>query len=226
MNALRSAAARISPRHVLIVTGVLAATLVLTVALRGTVRELVVVPLGMLLAIALFVLNSLPQAFLLGVLVVAGAVIVIRSLSRGTGVKPAPIFVAEAQQARSTRLGFWTGRLTNAKKSPYTTERALNEMCALVVDCLAHAYRLPSEDVLTQVRAGALGVPEDVRAVLLEDHTSLVKRTSRLRDVVDVLGEIIGRLVKRGAGATAAMTPAFERKITLLLDYIEAISKG
>ena len=221
---MRTMLARITPRHVLIVTGVVIVTLVLTIALRNTVRELVVMPLGAAAWIAGLLVNSVPQAAWLGVLVLIGAFIVIRSLSRGTGATSQPAVFVNVQPAMPTRLAFWVSRLSSAKSSPYAAERALNEMHALVIDCLAHDYRVPKENVLDLVRKNALNVPADVRALLLEDRSAQPGQVNRLRDFVEAMSALLTRLTRREPLRDTAMPPEFQRKVTVMLNYVEGMN--
>ena len=215
----------IAPRHVLIVTGVMILTLVLTIALRNAVRDLVVIPLSALGWMAGLVVNSVPQSAWLSVLVLVGAIIAGRSLLLGTGAKPPPVTLANAEAVAPSRLAFWVDRLSNAKNSPYAAERALKELRLLVEDCLAHEHRVPREDVIGLVRKNMLDVPSDVRAVLLDQSTTNAKRANLLRDLVDKVSALFARLARRKATHDAAMTPEFQRKVNVMLNYVEAMNK-
>ncbi len=224
MIRIRALFARITPRHILTVTGVAVLTLVLTVALRDTVREFVVVPMSALAWTAGLLINSVPQIIWLGVLVLVGAIIAIRSLSLGTGAKSQDTPFVEVPSVAPTRLAFWMGRLSNAKRSPYTAERALNELRTLVIDCLAHEYRLPQDTVLDLVRAGNLEVTAGVRAILLEDRTVQPERTNWLRGIIDTFSALFARINRRNTHHDVAMPREFQNKVNTLLVYVESMN--
>ncbi len=225
MSRMKIVLTRITPRHILIVTGVAILTLVMTVALRNAVRELVVVPLSALAWAAGILINSVPQAAWLGMLVLIGAIITVRSVWLGTGEKPQEVTLVDASTVAPTRLAFWVGRLSNTRHSPYTTERTLNEMRSLVVDCIAYEHRVPREDVIDLTREGLLDVPDDVRALLPEDFSEQSEQTNRVRAFLDALSALFARLTRREATHDASMAPEFQRKINVMLNYIESMSK-
>ncbi len=225
MSRMKAVLARITPRHVLIVTGVAILTLVMTITLRNAVRELVVVPVSALAWAAGILINSVPQAAWLGVLVLVGAIIAVRSLSLGTGAKPQDVTFVETQTVAPTRLAFWVGRLSNAQRGSYTAERALSEMRSLVVDCIAHEQRVPVEDVIDLARKDLLDVPTEVRTVLLENHEAQSEGASPLQDLLDALSSLFARLTGRTVMHNTSMTPEFQHKVNVMLNYVEAMNK-
>jgi hypothetical protein len=160
--------ARIQPRQWLFIALVLIATGVLTFLLRDTVREAVVIPLTYAVWLGDRMLSSLPQGMLLGVLLVLGAGILVRSATRSTepaqevsGYAPAP-----AEQ-RHSRLVFWARQLNRMEDSQFAVEKLAVELKALTVKILSAQENLPDDEVIDAVKRGTLAVPAEVRDLIL-----------------------------------------------------------
>lgn len=160
MNKLRS----IHPTQVLIAAVMLIGVGVLTLALRDVVRESVVIPLAYAVWLADLLLKSLPQSLFLAVLVLVSAVVVLRGLLY-TSPLPRQFVPRQDRGGFRSRLDFWTRRLNALDASPFAQEQSAQEMRNLVLRALAD--QLDPDEVAAAVRNGALAVPPEVGALLL-----------------------------------------------------------
>jgi hypothetical protein len=159
--------ARIQPRQWLLIALVLIATGVLTFALRDAVRESVVIPLTFAAWMGDIMLRSVPQALLLGVLVMLCLFIVLRGATRNAGATSAPLRPATVTAAHASRLLFWARQLTRMEDSQFAVEKLALELKKLIVNILSVQENMPEDDVVDAVQRGDLRVPDDVRRLII-----------------------------------------------------------
>lgn len=215
MNKLRS----IHPTQVLTAAAMLIGVGVLTLALRDVVRESVVIPLAYAVWLADLLLKSLPQSLFLAVLVLVSAVVVLRGLLY-TSPLPRQFMPRRDRGGFRSRLDFWTRRLNALDASPFAQEQSAQEMRNLVLRALAD--QLDPDEVAAAVRNGALAVPPEVGALLLnwrdwlsDDaaaslHTSPRTWWERLREAL------------RPDRRSAAESARINRKLEAVVEFLEA----
>ena len=84
---------------------------------------------------------------------------------------------------------------------------------------------MPAEDVIDLARKDLLDIPTEVRAVLLEDHASQSEEASQLQDLIDALSSLFARLTGHKVMRDTSMTPEFQHKVNVMLNYVETMNK-
>lgn len=210
MNKLRS----IYPTQVLIAAVMLISVGVLTLALRDVVRESVVIPLAYAVWLADLLLKSLPQSLFLAVLVLVSAVVVLRGLLY-TPPLPRQFMPRQDRSGFRSRLDFWTRRLNALDASPFAQEQSAQEMRNLVLRALAD--QLDPDEVAAAVRNGALAVPPEVGALLLNWRDWLSDDAAASHAWWERLREAL-----RPDRRSAAESARINRKLEAVVEFLEA----
>ncbi|MFC1463410.1 MAG: hypothetical protein ACFLMY_01045 [Candidatus Brachytrichaceae bacterium NZ_4S206] len=161
MNRLK----RIRPAQLLMAALVIIGVGILTFALRDAVREAVVIPLAYAVWLTDLLLRSLPQGLFLAILLIISLVIVLRGLLQAGARTSEMPFRPVASSPRS-RLGFWVRQLNNLNHSQFAREQTSQEMRNLMLRMLAQAHQFEPNEVMAQIRSGALSVPPEIEALL------------------------------------------------------------
>lgn len=156
----------IQPRQWLLVALVLIVTAALTVLLRDTVREVIVIPMAYAVWMGDILLSSVPQGLLLGLLVVICLAIVIRAGLKGDAQEEAPRAAVISGQHHS-RLLFWARQLSRLEDSQFAVEKLATELKKIILKILSAQENLTEDEVIDAVRSGALVVPADIRTLIV-----------------------------------------------------------
>ncbi len=159
--------ARVQPRQWLLIALVLIATGILTFLLREAVRDTVVIPLTYALWMGDFMLRSVPQALLLGLLIALSIAIIVRSATKNTGDEQPSAYAAEPKAQYPSRLVFWARQLSRMEDSQFAVEKLAVELKGLTIRILAAQENLPEEGVIDAVKNGTLDVPAEVRELII-----------------------------------------------------------
>lgn len=170
--------AHIQPRQWLLIALVLIATGVLTLLLRDAVREAVVIPMSYALWLGDIVLRSVPQALLLGLLVLLCIGIILRSATRSAGATEALAQATPAAATHHSRLLFWARQLNRMEDSQFAVEKLALEMKKLTVNILSVQENLPEDEVMNAVQRGTLVVPDDVRSLIIRPQDWMTAQTA------------------------------------------------
>lgn len=157
---------RIQPRQWLLVALVLIGTAVLTLLLRDTVREAIVIPMTYALWLGDIALSSLPQGLLLGLLIVLCIGIVLRSALKSDRIEPEPRPQIITGQHHS-RLLFWARQLNRLEDSQFAVEKLAAELKKMLLRVLSTQENLTEDEVIDAVRSGELAVPADIRTLIV-----------------------------------------------------------
>lgn len=193
----------------------------LTLALRDTVREAVVIPLAYAVWLTDVLLRSLPQGLFLALLLIISVVIVLRGLLQSGGRSDQMPFQPVSGRSRS-RLGIWMRQLRNLDRSQFAREQTAQEMRNLVLRVLAQTYHLDPNEAMARVRSGAISVPPEIAALLRNWQSWMdIER----RDGGSPIARLWQRL--RNALSPARQSPdnsvaSLDDKLKVAIDYIEA----
>jgi hypothetical protein len=157
---------RIQPRQWLLIALVLIATAALTILLRDTVREAIVIPLAYALWMGDILLSSLPQGLLLGLLIVLCIGIILRSALKSDRFEPEPRPQVITGQHHS-RLLFWARQLSRLEDSQFAVEKLAAELKKMLLKILSSQENLTEDEVIDAVRSGTLAVPADIRTLIV-----------------------------------------------------------
>lgn len=170
MNQIRS----INLRRVIVVLAVLLlVSIVVIFWMREVVREVLVLPISYLLFVAGIFIDSTPQVFFWVSILLTTFWIAYRSMSSKRR-KPPPLIrpVADNSSGRqpfSGRVSSWAAKVRQMRKynSSYYRGTFHQSLARLLVELLAHRYRLTPLQAEERLRNGVLDVPAEVRAYFL-----------------------------------------------------------
>jgi hypothetical protein len=162
----------------------LALLLVVSVAifiwLQDVVREVIVLPVSYLLFVAGIVIDTTPQLFFWLSLMLIAFWIAYRSLTtrrRRTLPPQVPPVVDDAfsRNALGGRVTFWDSRVTQMRRhsSIYYQGAFHHSLARLLIELLAHRYRLTPLQAEERLRSGELEVPAEIREYVLNSLSRL-----------------------------------------------------
>jgi hypothetical protein len=134
------------------------------------VREVVVIPISYLIWLVRIFLRSTPQFYCWMVLIVLTFMIAYRTISgRRKAYSPPPeIEEFPREEAAKGRVIYWNIKASMlSMRSGYYQSGFHNALGRLVVEMLAHRYRLTPAQVEERLRNETLDVPEEVREYIL-----------------------------------------------------------
>jgi hypothetical protein len=138
----------------------IALALPLMLVLEDFVRDAIVLPLAYLLWLVGVILDALPQALFLSLIVFLGAYIAARSLSRDR--KP-----EQTEQPRYSRsegaVALWLERIGRVSEGAYSRERLNYYLGQLLTRTIAHEEHIPPREILHAVDTGELDLPPEIR---------------------------------------------------------------
>ena len=192
----------------------LALALPLMFLLEDFMRDAIVLPLAYLGWLIGVILDALPQALFLTVIVAMGIYIALRSLSRE---RPSES-VREVQSHRSEgAVALWLKRLERVSEGAYSRERLNYYLGQLLTRTIAHEQHMAPKDVLRAVDIGELTLPAEIQIYIdlayRRGYPTLPKWYRRL-------GTFILRALTRQT-AREATPRELERQIEPALDYIQ-----
>jgi hypothetical protein len=198
--------------------------------MRPVVNELFVLPISYVFYLAGIFISITPQMFFWLALLLITFWIAFRSLNR----KPRLDDLSKAYSARAVedtptsggRLTFWTVKVNVLKeyRSSYFIGGFHQALARLVLDMLAHRYRLTMPQVEARVRARDLELPEDVQEYLLfclsRPEISNVGRLQRLwQELLDAVFQRL-HLPAPQMNAQSPAARAFAR-VARVIQYME-----
>lgn len=161
-------------RVIIIAAVVLAIGIALLFWARDVIREVVVLPLSYLFWVISLFIRSTPQlffwisalviAFLIAYRGLAGRRKVLLEMPLAGGISEVP-----DHHLVTGRVIYWRGKvhLMNAGRGSYFQNSFHLSITRLLLDQLAHRYRLPVDEVEPRLKDGSLNVPEEVRSYVL-----------------------------------------------------------
>lgn len=153
-----------------VVAIVLFAVLVATLAyiFRNFIREAIVMPVAYLLWSARLLFESLPQIVVWIALLLVAFVLAIGSLI--PRIKPRPRTPGDEAGVRG-QVETLARRIDLAKRGYYFRWHLAQRLSELAIDVLAQRQRASREQIRQQLLAGALDIPDGIRAYLNADLT-------------------------------------------------------
>ncbi len=159
---------------------------VLVFLARDIIREMIVLPLAYLLFLVKIFIDSTPQLFFWLAVVLISGWIAYRSLYRKRKLVDdfGPSHMVSEEPGSQGRMSFWVTKVNIARRygGSYFGSSFHLAMSRLLVDLLAHRYRLSTGEVEDRVRRKTLGLPPDIEEYLLlnlgnnESHGSWYER--------------------------------------------------
>ena len=138
--------------------------IVLMLALRGFVRDVLALPIAHLLWFAELAFKSIPQSICWSALLIIVVVVALKSLGRLRGVSsPRP----KPPSPRLGRVAMWTERIELSLTGKYSRHRLGYYLGKLIIDVLAYDERLDSREIGRRVEQGELVLPPDVETYLM-----------------------------------------------------------
>jgi hypothetical protein len=145
---------------------------ILTLVFWNFVRDAVITPIYYSLWVGGLLLNSVPQAIFLGILVLICAVIGLNALANSTGGKgrasrqppPTPL---------ESRYTHWERLCANMYMGQFSRHLFISDARRLILSVLAFEYRADAHQVEAMLRSGEIVVPERIRSLVLGNDASL-----------------------------------------------------
>lgn len=139
--------------------------------MRDIVREVVVYPLSYLIYLIRILLDVTPQMFCWGSVLLISAWIAFRSLNPKRKIEQLPPRIVPESEAGGTgtgRVTTWAVKVNILEQyhGGYFMSSFHFSMGRLLMELLAHRYRLTPGEVEERVRAGTIDLPEDVEEYL------------------------------------------------------------
>jgi hypothetical protein len=139
----------------------LSLTVLLALALRDVVREVIVIPLLYVLWIGQLLLHSVPQVVCWSVFLIAAFLVALLNLAQWE----VPQRALRATTRRSSgQVAVWAKRIRLMGRGGYTGWYFGQHVEKLIVDVLAYRERLSTRETRHRVKAGDLDAPPEVRA--------------------------------------------------------------
>jgi hypothetical protein len=136
--------------------------------MRDIVREMIVYPLSYLFYVGGVLLDVTPQVFCWFSVLLLSLWIAFRSLNPKRKAEPIATTIRPESDAHAGirgRMNFWAVKVNILEqyKGGYFMGGFHHSMGRLVIEVLAHRYRLTTMQVEERIRAGTLELPEDVQ---------------------------------------------------------------
>jgi hypothetical protein len=189
---------------------VLLLTVLLVLALRDVVREVIVIPLLYVLWMGQLLLRSVPQALFWFAFVIVAFFLALGSLVRGKSPPPEPHPVG---RRFSGQVSAWAKRVRLMAAGGYTGWYFGQHVEKLIVTVLAYRERLSTGETRRRIKAGDLEVPPEVQA-----YFGIVLMPSRRRWPLGLLSRF--RFRPR-VGAQRMLPGGLERVVWFLEDQLE-----
>ena len=150
--------------------GILLLAILFTPLFRNFVREVIVIPFLYLFWLGRFLIQTVPQSALWGVLLFVCLLILGISLLGTTKRKPRVVNFAEIQQGR---IEGWTYLIDRAARDDYFKWLLAQSLQKLALNAIAHHKGQSLRLTRQQLRQGALDIPPDVEAYFQASLKSL-----------------------------------------------------
>jgi hypothetical protein len=198
---------------------VMAITAILTIVLRESVRESIVVPMTQFFWLVDLLIRAMPQSLQLALLTGLGAAVLMRSIVVNLPTPPAEKASA-GTRPQPTRLGEWLYHVNGMDHSSYSAERVASDLRKILVSGLIANSGDDRDGLITRAERGELDVPPDVRDVLLGTPPWLTRGgwTSL------PLPGIVDRLLRRARPAPTRQRHACERLANVAM-FAESLVK-
>lgn len=187
-------------------------TIALMLAVRNFVRDVLAMPVSLILWFFKLVLDSIPQSICWFTLLVMVIVFAIKSLgtSRGPSTgKPQP------PAPRPGRVAMWADRIDLLLKGNYSRHRFGYYIGRLILDVLSHEEQVSYRDIEIQLEQETLTLPPVVEEYLM----------SRLKPALATRTTLFER-VKQFLGLERHPTSPLNREIESVVHYLETESGG
>ena len=136
-------------------------TLLLVLALRDVVREVIVIPLLYVLWMGRLMLRSVPQVLCWSVFLIAAFFVALLSLAQWEGPRRA---LRATTRSSSGQVAAWAKRIRLMARGGYTGWYFGQHVEKLIVAVLAYRERLSTRETRRRIKAGDLDAPPEVRA--------------------------------------------------------------
>jgi hypothetical protein len=203
-------------KYILVLVAILLAlALPLAFMLEDFVRDAIVYPLAYQFWLARTVLDALPQACGLGLMVVLMGYLAIRSLFRDR--EPAqPSSRVERKSPGSVSL--WQQRLELVSKGSYSRQRLDHHIGQVVLKAIAHEERLSGRETIQQIGSDHLNLPPGVEHYL---EAALHAGLARERRPFARLRSLFARIFQRDRDRPEARIAGIEEDVEPALRYVE-----
>jgi hypothetical protein len=142
----------------------------LTLLVRGAMRENIVAPMLYLVWIGQLIFESIPQMAIWVVFLIVALVMAIRSLFVK---KPSASEVDYAPKDRATRIGDWANLLQRTSKDVYYRWQLAHSLQRLTLETLAHNERTTIKEMRQRVTDGEMDIPPEIQAYLQAGMVSI-----------------------------------------------------
>ncbi|MBE0695872.1 MAG: hypothetical protein IH586_03025 [Anaerolineaceae bacterium] len=163
--------------------------------MRDLVREMVVYPVSYLIFVIGIFIDSTPQIFFWFAGLLLSFWIAYRSLNRKRKIEDIPNVrpVRDQGLVSKGRMTFWAVKVNILEqyRGGYFMGGLHHSLARLLMDLLAHRYRLTVPQVEERVRSGELALPEDVQEYLRYSITRQDIGTGRIRRLWEVILAVI-----------------------------------
>lgn len=202
--------------------------------LRDIVREVVVLPISYLLFVLGIVIDTAPQIFFWLAAIIIAFWIAFRSIStRHRAVSSsiiAPILSDTGDRnPYGGRVAFWANRVNHMHRyrSQYYLSTFHQSLARLLIELLAHRYRLTILQAEERLRIGLLDVPSDIREYVLSSlsRRDFTRQNPLTRLWKSILETVRGRFFRhtKFSGQLEENKPEtqLESQIARIIHYME-----
>ncbi len=202
--------------------------------LRDIVREMVVLPISYLLFVAGIIIDTAPQIFFWLAAIVVAFWNAYRSLSTRRRAVSSPIIAPTLSDTgdrnlNGGRVAFWSNKVSHMRRyrSQYYLSTFHQSLARLLIELLAHRYRMTMLQVEERLRSGMLDVPSDIREYALSglSRRDIVHQSpiSRLWKVIleTVRGWFSGRTDLSAQPERNQPESQLESQIARIIHYME-----
>lgn len=181
---------------------------VLMLALRSFVHDVLALPVSYFLWFADLAFKSIPQSVCWAALLAMVIVVALKSLGGGRG---APFPKPKASVPRPGRVGMWAERIDLLLSGRYSRHRFGYYIGKLIIDVLSHEEQVGYRDIERRIEEGTLVVPPAVETYLM----------ARLRPGVSTRPGIFARL-KSLLGLQRPSSSPLTRELESVIQFLEA----
>lgn len=160
-------------RLILILVLLLLVSVLLFFWLRDVIREVIVLPISYLLFVTGIIVDTAPQLFFWLAILLIAFWIAYRSLStrRRAVLPPAAPVLSDTfdRNPYGGRVAFWSSKVNQMRtyRSDYYRSTFHYSLARLLIELLAHRYRLTMLETEERLRSGMLEVPAEIREYVL-----------------------------------------------------------
>jgi hypothetical protein len=156
-------------RYVLAVLSVALMFGILTLLFWDFVRDTIVVPIYYVVWVGGLVLNSIPQGIFVGMLIIIGMLMALNTLGH-MQLRPGERSPERGGAQADTRYQYWRRLSDNLYASRFSRNLFFSDARKLILSILAYEQGIDVAEVTPLVKAGALEVPANIRALFQQSE--------------------------------------------------------